>query len=235
MGGTMKVVILCGGKGIRAFPFTEYLPKPMLPIWGRPIIVHIILNFIDQGFKDFILAAGHRKFVLDDYFYSKDLGANIGILDTGDGANTGERVYACREYVGNEFIVTYGDGLCDVPLKKLVNFHKSHGKMATLTSVPLYSPYGVIQCDKNQRVTTMLEKPILDGQWINAGFFVFNKSVYDFWNGKDLEREVLPDLVSRQQLCAYQHKGFFKSMDSYKEQIEFEEMFKENDPPWRIK
>ena len=231
----MKVIILCGGKGIRAFPFTEYLPKPMLPVWGSPILVHVIKNFINQGFTEFILAAGFRKLVLDDYFFRKDLGAEITILDTGDSANTGERVFACREYVGEEFMVTYGDGLCNVPLDQLLAFHHSHNGMATMTAVPLYSPYGVVNCSDEFKVQSMVEKPILDGQWINAGFFVFKKQVFDHWAGTDLERHVLPRLTDEGELFAYQHRGFFKSMDSYKEQLEFEEMYSKDSPPWVVR
>jgi len=231
----MKVIILCGGKGIRAFPFTEYLPKPMLPVWGRPILLHVIQNFIEQGFTEFLLAAGHRKAVLDDYFYRKDLGADITILDTGDNANTGERVFACRDYTDEEFMVTYGDGLCNVPLDQLIEFHRSHKGLATMTSVPLYSPYGVVNCHEDFKVKSMIEKPILDNQWINAGFFVFKKQVFDHWTGTDLERHVLPQLVENGELYAYQHRGFFKSMDSYKEQLEFEEMFSKDNPPWVVR
>lgn len=230
----MKAIILCGGKGIRAFPFTEYLPKPMLPVWGRPILAHVITSFARQGFSEIILAAGHRKSVLDDYFDQKDMGVRITILDTGDAANTGERVFACRDHVADEFMVTYGDGLCDVPLRKVIDFHRGHGRLATMTCVPLYSPYGVVESDETGKVESLREKPILENMWINAGFFVCNKQIFDEWEGTDLERHVLPKLVEQGELASYQHKGFFKSMDSYKDQQEFESMYQKESPPWIV-
>ena len=230
----MKTIILCGGKGVRAFPFTEYLPKPMLPIRGTPILVHLIRNYICQGFKDFILAAGHRKAVLDDYFYQKDMGADIKIVDTGDGADTGDRIYACREYVDSTFMATYGDGLSDVPLAKLMELHRSHGKLATVTTVPLHSQYGMVETDEHGVVSSLKEKPVMLEHQINAGFFVFEPDVFNHWSGNNLEREVLSKLVEEGQLAAYRHHGFFKSMDSYKEQQEFEEMQPQGKFPWQV-
>ena len=164
----MKVVILCGGKGIRSFPFTNYLPKPMMPLRGTPIIVHVIKSFIAQGFNDFVLAAGYRKSVLDDYFEGKDLGARIRVVDTGEDTNTGGRIHACRELLGPRFIATYADGLCDVPLARLVSFHESHGGLATITSVLMASQYGVLSVNKDGQVAQMREKPVVEDHWINA-------------------------------------------------------------------
>ncbi|MDA4834103.1 sugar phosphate nucleotidyltransferase, partial [Enterobacter hormaechei] len=127
----MKVVILCGGQGIRAFPFTTSLPKPMLPLGGTPVLVHVIKNFIRQGFDDFVLAAGYRHGVLADYFEGKDIGAKVTIVDTGENADTGRRIFNCRHLIDAPFIATYGDGLCDVPLDRLVGFHRGHGKRLT--------------------------------------------------------------------------------------------------------
>jgi glucose-1-phosphate cytidylyltransferase len=231
----MKVVILCGGKGIRAFPFTSYLPKPMLPVGGSPIIVQVIKNFILQGFSEFILAAGYRKDILDDYFEGKNLGAQIDIIDTGDDADTGSRVHACKEYVGDTFIVTYADGLCDVPIKKLVAYHRSHDGVATITSVPMYSQYGVLDLTEEGRVLSLREKPLIREHWINAGFIVFDKEVFTDWVGDNMERDVFPHLVEKQLLNAYRHTGFFKSMDTYKDQQEFDELLEENSPPWLVR
>lgn len=231
----IKVIILCGGRGVRAFPFTEYLPKPMLPIGGSPILVHLIRNFAAQGFREFVLAAGYRKSVLDDYFHAKDLGVKIEILDTGDGADTGERIFACREHVGETFLATYGDGLCDVPLARLVEFHRAQEVLATVTCVPLFSQYGVIETDSGGRVTSMREKPVLKEHWINAGFFVMNRAIFSHWVGRNLEREVLGHLVRQRRLAAYRHLGFFKSIDSYKDQQEFDEIFHSGLLPWVVK
>lgn len=231
----MKVVILCGGRGIRAFPFTEYLPKPMLPVGGTPIVMQVIKNFMRQGIDDFVLAAGYRKDVLYDYFEGKEIGAKIDIIDTGDDADTGERVIACREYLGDTFIATYSDGLCDVPIEKLLDFHASHNGLASITSVPMYSQYGILDVDSKGRVLALREKPVLREHWINAGFIVFDKAVFDHWKGKNMESEVIPHLVEKELVYTYQHDGFFKSLDSYKDQREFEGIMKDGVLPWAPK
>jgi glucose-1-phosphate cytidylyltransferase len=230
----MKIVILCGGKGIRAFPFTEYLPKPMLPVGGSPIIVQVIKNFVDQGYNEFILAAGYRKDVLEDYFEGKDLHADIQILDTGEETDTGGRVFACKDHLGDQFIVTYADGLCDVPIKKLVDFHNQHEGMATITSVPLYSQYGVIEADEKNKISQLIEKPNLQGHWMNAGFIVFDNKVFEHWHGSNMEKDVFPYLVERNLAYTYQHRGFFKSLDSYKDQIEFSHIVENKPYPWVV-
>lgn len=230
----MKVVILCGGMGIRAFPFTEYLPKPMLPVMGSPILVHIIKSFIRQGFDDFVLAAGHRKNVLEDYFEHKDLGASIQIVDTGDESDTGKRIRACESLVGDRFIATYGDGLADVPMAKVLAFHEKHGKLATVTGYPLFTQYGVLDADQAGQVVEMREKPILPEHWINIGFMVFEKGVFEHWAGDNLERDVLPRLTEVQELFMYRHEGFFKSLDSYKDQQDFEAIVSKKNLPWKV-
>lgn len=230
----MKVVILCGGKGIRAFPFTEYLPKPMLPVMGSPILVQIIRNFISQGFNEFILAAGYRRSAIEDYFDGKNLGAKITILDTGDETDTGGRILACKAHLGDTFMATYGDGLSDVPLKKLVAFHNNHKALLTVTSVPLISQYGILDSNEDGKVTALREKPIMKEHWINAGFFVMNKKIFDNWTGTNLEREVIPQLVTQGQVYTYRHPGFFKSMDSYKDQQEFDDLVREGRVPWQV-
>lgn len=231
----MEVVILCGGKGIRAFPFTEYLPKPMLPVAGSPIIMHVIKSFLVQGFEDFVLAAGYRKDVLNDYFDCKEFGANVNIVDTGEETDTGGRVLACRDHVGDTFFATYSDGLCDVPLAKLVDFHKSHEGLATITAVAMYSQYGVLEVDASGKVMALKEKPLLPEHWINAGFIVFDKEVFDHWEGDNLESDVFPHLIEKGLVYTYRHEGFFKSLDSYKDQREFEELVTNGDFPWSVK
>lgn len=229
----MKVVILCGGKGVRAFPFTESIPKPMLPVGGSPILTQIIRSFQAQGFSDFILAAGYRRAVIQDYFEGKDLGARIQVVDTGEEAETGERILACRDLLGETFLATYGDGLSDVPLPSLLEFHRRHGGQATVTSVPLFTQYGVLEADGSGRVLAMKEKPVLRQHWINVGFLVFQRSAFDHWAGPSLERDVLPELARRGALYTYKHEGFFKSMDSYKDQQEFDELVRGGEYPWR--
>ena len=229
----MKVVILCGGKGIRAFPFTEYLPKPMLPVAGSPIIMHVVRNFLAQGYHDFVLAAGYRKDVLYDYFDGKEVGGTVEIIDTGDETDTGGRVKRCKEHLGDSFIVTYSDGLCDVPLAKLVEFHNSHEGLATITSVPMFSQYGILDVNSDGRILSLREKPTLYEHWINAGFIVFDKEVFDHWQGENLESDVFPHLIAEGLAYTYRHVGFFKSLDSYKDQREFEDIMKDGVLPDR--
>jgi glucose-1-phosphate cytidylyltransferase len=231
----MKVAILCGGRGVRAYPFTEHMPKPMLPVDGSPILVHIIKSFIAQGFREFVLAAGYRKNILDDYFHGKDLGARVEILDTGQDRDTGGRLRACEPLLGDTFIATYGDGLSDIPVRALVEFHRAHGALATVSAAPLVTQYGVLESDSSGRVTAMREKPVMQGHWINIGFMMFQKTVFDHWTGENLEREVLPHLAEIGQLYMYRHEGFFKSMDSYKDQQEFEELAQSGRSPWRVR
>ncbi|TXH35877.1 MAG: nucleotidyl transferase [Burkholderiaceae bacterium] len=225
----MQVVILAGGKGTRAYPFTDYLPKPMMPVGGKPILVQIMQLFAAQGHREFILSIGHRKEVILDYFADKDNDLDITIVNTGEDTDTAGRIYKCRHLLRDQFMATYGDGLCDVPMDKLIAFHNSHGGLATLTSVPLQSQYGTVEYDAQDRVTGFKEKPRLNSHWINAGFFVMNKGVFDHWEGSNLEREVYPKLLEKGLLYTYRHDGFFKSMDTYKDQQEMEELLSTSD------
>ena len=231
----MKVVILCGGRGARAYPFSDYLPKPMMPIGGAPIMVQILRLFMAQGFNEFVLAAGHRKSVLDDYFQGKEIGAQVDIVDTGEDTDTGERIRRCRDWVGDRFLATYGDGLADINLPALLDYHSNHGGLVTMTCAPLYSQYGVVDFDTSGRIVRMREKPRMQEHWINAGFFVMDRGVFDHWAGTNLERDVLPGLVASGLAYAYSHEGFFKSLDNYKDQVEFEELLNGAErPPWAL-
>jgi glucose-1-phosphate cytidylyltransferase len=218
----MKVIILCGGKGTRSYPFTEYFPKVMMPISGTPIIVHLMRIFAQQGFNDFILAAGHRKEILVDYFNGRFGEWDVQIVDTGDESDTGERVRRCALHAGDTFMATYGDGLGDIDLHALLNFHRGNRAVATVTTVPLRSQYGSVVFDSSHQVSRFIEKPVIDTHWINAGFFVFEKSVLQHWTGHNLETDVLPSLASKGLLYAYKHTGFWKSMDTSKDQQEME-------------
>lgn len=224
----MQVVILAGGKGTRAYPFTEYLPKPMMPVGGKPILVQIMQLFAAQGHREFVLSLGHRKEVILDYFSHKAYDLDITIVDTGEETDTAGRIYNCRHILRDQFMATYGDGICDVPMDKLIAFHNAHGGLVTITSVPLQSQYGTVEFDEQSRVTGFREKPRLNSHWINAGFFVMNKGVFDHWEGRNLEREVYPRLLKKGLLYTYRHDGFFKSMDTYKDQQEMEEMLSTN-------
>ncbi len=230
----MQVLILCGGMGTRAYPYTEYLPKPMLPVNGQPILIHVMRIFAEQGHKEFILSLGYRKEVIIDYFDQKNLDWDIKLVDTGGETDTGGRIYNCRELLDETFMATYVDGLSDIELNKLIGFHLSHDGMATITSVPLRSQYGTLDCDDSYKIISFEEKPILREHWINAGFFVFNKEVFNHWEGENLEKEVFANLLKKGLIYAYKHDGFFKSMDTYKDQQEIEQMYLERNVPWKL-
>ncbi len=230
----MEVVILCGGKGTRAYPFTEYFPKPMMPIGGTPILVHLMESYARRGWTRFVLAAGHRMEMLVDYFKGRFNDWHIDIVDTGADSDTGERIRRCAPYVGELFHATYGDGLGSVDLTSLVDYHKSHGGLATVTTVPLRSQYGTVVFDDTGRVTEFREKPIISDHWINAGFFVFSKQAFDHWDGQNLESEILPKLLAEKALYSFRHDGFWKSMDTSRDQSEFEKLLADGNAPWII-
>lgn len=228
----LQVVILCGGKGSRIHPFSEYFPKPMMPVNGRPILVHLMHIYARQGFRRFLLAAGHRKEMLLDYFEGRFPEWEIGILDTGAETDTADRIRACQDNVGERFFATYGDGLGNVDLKALLAFHRDRGGAATVTAVPLKSQYGTLQFDKDCRVRSFTEKPVIQDTWINAGFFVFEKAGMADWLGHNLESGVLPELARRGELYTWLHRGFWKSMDTSKDQQEMERLGEDGEPPW---
>ena len=228
----MEVVILCGGKGTRSYPFTEYFPKVMMPIRGTPILIHLMRLYAAQGFTKFVLAAGYRKEILDDYFHERFPRWQVDVVDTGAASDTGERIRRCAPYVGDTFFATYGDGLGNVSLHRLLQSHRDSGALATVTSVPLRSQYGTIHFTEERQVHSFQEKPTIRDYWINAGFFVFQKSVFDHWEGKNLESHVLPKLASRGVLFTYLHDGFWKSMDTSKDQQEFESILANGEAPW---
>jgi len=220
----MQVLILCGGSGTRAYPFTAYLPKPMLPINGSPMLLHLMRLFANQGHQDFVLSLGYQKRVIEDYFEGKSLGWNVRLIDTGPETDTAGRIVGCQKSLDETFLVAYADGLADVSFDELIAFHHSHDGLATITGVPLPCQYGTIETDTSHRVRLFREKPIIPQHLINAGFFVFDKKVFDHWHGANLELEVLPALAKEGLVYCYRHEGFFKSLDSYKDQQELERM-----------
>jgi glucose-1-phosphate cytidylyltransferase len=228
----VKVVILAGGRGMRASPFTEYMPKPMMPVCGKPIVLHVMEIFARQGQTDFILSVGYRKENIVDYFQTRRPDWTVTIVDTGEETDTAGRVQRCRHLLDDTFMVTYSDGLCDVSLEGLLAFHRGHEGLVTVTSVPLESQYGTIEADTDGKVLAFREKPVLRDHWINAGFFVLDPQVFDTWQGENLEREVLPALQAQGALYAYRHNGFFKSMDTHKDQQELERLYEEGRIPW---
>jgi len=230
----MKVVILCGGKGTRAYPYTAHFPKVMMPISGTPILVHLMRIFAAQGFTEFVLAAGHRKEMLYDYFEGRFSNWDVRIVDTGENGDTGDRIAQCSDYVGDRFFATYGDGVGNIDLHALLETHKNSGGLATITTVPLRSQYGLIVFDKDQKVQRFSEKPLVKDYWINAGFMVFEKRALKEWNGHNLEQDVLPYFAQHNQIYVHKHKGFWKSMDTSKDQQELEDLNQSHTPPWSV-
>lgn len=228
----MRTVILCGGKGTRAYPYTMDLPKPLLDVAGEPILRHVMAIYAEQGFDDFVLAAGFRADLIEEFAATLPHEWSVEVADTGEETNTGGRVAKVRESAGETFFLTYGDGLGNVDLHALAAFHAGHEGAATVTTVPLPSQYGTIECDDEGRVRRFREKPRLDDHWINAGFLVVDQSAFDHWAGDDLEREVLPALGAGGELFAYRHTGFWKSMDTYKDALELTALCA-GTPPWR--
>ena len=228
----MKTVILCGGRGTRAYPHTVDLPKPLLDVGNVPILFHLMNIYARQGFEDFVLAAGFRSDLIERFTDDLPRHWNVEVADTGEDTGTGERIRRCRGRLGQTFLATYGDGLGAVDLEALLAYHASHQGAATVTTVPLPSPYGTLEWDESGRVQRFIEKPRLDDHWINAGFFVMDECAFDHWRGDDLEREVLPALAAAGELYAYRHSGFWRSMDTYKDALELSALCREGGGPW---
>lgn len=218
----IKVVILAGGRGTRAYPHTDSLPKPMLPVDGKPIIMRVMRIFAEEGFRKFVLSLGYRGDVIVDYFANKSLDWQVEFAHTGEDTDTGGRIARCKDMLGPTFMATYADGLAKVPLDELLRYHRSHGGLVTVTSVPLTSQYGTIDANDGGRILSFNEKPTLRNYWINAGFMVFEHAVFEHWEGENLEREVLPRLCEKGLAYTYRSDVFFKSMDTHKDQLDLE-------------
>jgi glucose-1-phosphate cytidylyltransferase len=231
---TVRTVILCGGKGTRAYPQTVSVPKPLLEVAGQPVVQHVMEIYAAHGFTDFVLAAGYKKELIEEFAASLKNDWRVDVIDTGEETNTGGRVRRIADLVGDTFFVTYSDGLGNVDLQETLRFHEAHGATATMTSVPLPSQYGTVEYDDDGRVLRFREKPKLPDHYINGGFFVFDKRCFDEWPepGEDLERDVLPALAKRNELFMYKHEGFWKSMDTYKDALELTALCDNGAPPW---
>ena len=225
-------VILCGGKGTRAYPHTVDVPKPLLEVAGRPVLQHVMDLYAEQGWQRFVLAAGFKAELIWKFANGLPSSWDVEVLDTGEETNTGGRILRCREHLEGTFFATYADGLADIDLGALARFHDGHAGTATLTTVPLPSQYGTLDCEDDGLVRNFREKPILPDHWINGGFFVFDDAVFDSWEGEDLERDVLPSLGARGDLFAYRHRGFWKSMDTQKDANELTALCADGPGPW---
>lgn len=221
----MKVVILCGGLGTRAYPYTRRVPKALMPVSGVPVLEQVMRIYASQGYDQFVLALGHMKTEIIRYARSRRHVYSIDCVDTGDTTDTGGRVRRCLDHVGDSFHCTYVDGLGDIDLGALVRFHVERGAGATLTAAALRSQYGILHADSEDRITEFVEKPVLPEYWINAGFFVFQRDVFAGVSGENLERDILPELARRRLLCVHRHTGFWRSMDTYKDQQELDALW----------
>lgn len=256
----MKVVILCGGQGTRLREETEYRPKPLVLVGQRPVLWHIMKLFAHHGFQEFVLCLGYRGWMIKEYFLNyealnNDFTIQLGretqinyldqhgeqdfgvtLADTGQDTMTGGRVKRIARFVDSDtFMVTYGDGVSNVDIKKLFAFHKAHGKLATITAVQPSSRFGILTLTDAGRVTSFAEKPKMDG-WASAGFFVFNTKIFDYLTDDQciLEREPLEQIAAEGELMVYRHDGFFYAMDTYREYQILNEMWDRKEAPWKV-
>jgi glucose-1-phosphate cytidylyltransferase len=230
----MRTVILCGGRGTRAYPATLEVPKPLLPVGDRPVLAHLMEIYASQGFTDFVLAAGYLHDQVADFARQAPRAWQVEVVDTGEDTNTGGRVRRVADLAGEEFFLTYADGLGNVDLPALLDFHRGHPGAVTLTTVPLPSQYGTLDVDGRGRVHGFREKPRLLDHHINAGFFVVDRRAFELWpdRGEDLEREVLPALGDHDELFAFRHLGFWRSMDTYKDAVDLGALCVDGPGPW---
>lgn len=255
----MKVVLLAGGFGTRISEETEYKPKPMIEIGGMPILWHIMKEYAYYGHNEFIICAGYKQQMIKDWFaqyflHSSDVtfdfrdGKNdmvihhtniepwkVTVVDTGINTMTGGRIKRIQEYIGNEtFLMTYGDGVCDVDINKLIEFHLRHGKSATLTAVLQDQSKGVLDIGGDNAVKSFREKKIVDAAPINAGYMVLEPSIFDLIEGDSsvFEKEPLEELAYQGELMSYLHKGFWQCMDNIREKSELEKLIAGGKAPW---
>ncbi|MDC0446027.1 sugar phosphate nucleotidyltransferase [Candidatus Pelagibacter sp.] len=224
----MKVVILAGGLGTRIPEFTKTIPKPMVKIGKLPIIIHIMKHYAKYGYKDFYVALGYKSKVIRNYFKSKKFNWKVNLIDTGLSTMTGGRLKRLKKYIGNDtFMMTYGDGVSNVNLKKLLNFHKKNKNMITLTAVRPPARFGAIKISGKQ-VKYFKEKSNTDEGWINGGFFVIEPKFIKFIKNDQifLEREPLEKAASSRQLFAYKHNGFWQCMDTKRDKDNLEKIYK---------
>ena len=255
----MKVVILAGGLGTRLSEETEIKPKPMVAIGGKPILWHILKIYSSQGFNEFIICLGYKGYVIKEYFANYflhmsdvtfDLANNrmeihqnfaepwkVTLVDTGLETMTGGRVKRIKDYVGDEpFMLTYGDGLADVDLAALLEVHRKSSKACTVTAAQPTGRFGALSLDEAGGVQSFLEKPLGDGGWINAGFFVMEPDVFDYLEGDAtvLEREPLESLAREGQMVAYRHRGFWQPMDTLRDKNLLEGLWGAGQAPWKL-
>ena len=256
----MKVVIFAGGLGTRLAEETEIRPKPMVEIGGKPILWHIMKMYSHYGYNDFIICLGYKGFYIKEYFmdyymhnsdmtielhsnkvdihYTQTESFSVTLVDTGAHTKTAGRLKRIQKYLGNEpFMLTYGDGVSNVNISELVQFHKQHGKIATVTAIQPEARFGGMEISEKGDVHIFKEKPLGDGSWINGGFFVLSPQVFNFLT-EDADNVMWEDgplatLSNNNQLMAYKHSGFWKCMDAMRDKIELEELWVSK-PKWKV-
>jgi glucose-1-phosphate cytidylyltransferase len=255
----MKVVLLAGGLGTRLSEETILRPKPMVEIGGMPMLWHIMKIYSAYGFNEFIVCLGYKGYIIKEYFanyflHKSDVTINlkdntlkvhdsqaepwtITLVDTGNESMTGGRIKRIQQHTGNEsFMLTYGDGVSNVDIRALVNYHKAKGKMCTVTSVQPSGRFGAINLTDDNNVHSFMEKPKGDGAWINGGFFVCEPAVFDFIEGDSTiwEREPMETIAAQGQMAAFKHDGFWKPMDTLRDKHELEQDWAANKAQWKI-
>jgi glucose-1-phosphate cytidylyltransferase len=233
-GNPMQVVILAGGFGTRLSEETDLIPKPMVKIGGIPILEHIMNFYSGFGHKDFVIALGYKAKIVEEYFDShKTLNWNVKLIDTGLETSTGGRIKLLEDYLEDEFMLTYGDGLSNVNIDDLLDHHRRFGKIATVTAVRPPARFGRIE-SLNGIVTKFAEKDPQDAGWINGGYFCLNKKVCSYISDltTSFESEPLNQLVSRKELTAYEHNGWWQPMDTLREKRLLEAIWQKGEPPW---
>ncbi len=227
----MKCVILAGGRGTRISELSKDIPKPMIKVLGKPIIYRIMMHYYKFGINEFIIAAGYKKKILENFFKDKKSKKfKVKVIDTGLKTMTGGRIKRLKKYLGNKpFLLTYGDGLSNLNIKKLINFHKKNKKIATLTAVRPPARFGAIKIRGN-KIKYFKEKSKLDEGWINGGFFVFENKIFDYLKDDQtyLEREPLQKISKKGQLYAFKHNGFWQCMDTLRDKEILEKKLQKN-------
>lgn len=256
----MKVVILAGGLGTRIAEESHLKPKPMIEIGGKPILWHIMKNYAHYGFDEFIICCGYKGHMIKEYFlnyflYNSDLSVElknnkvdvhftntesftVTLVDTGLTTNTAGRIQKIKKYVeGETFMLTYGDGVTDLNINKLLEFHTSHGKLATLTSTQQPGRFGTLKTDESSIVQHFIEKPEENDVWINTGFFILKPEIFNYFDGDmetvQWEKGPLVKLANDNELVAYKHHGFWKCMDAMRDKIELEELWETKQAKWK--
>jgi len=256
----MKVLLLAGGFGTRLSEETDIRPKPMVELGGKPILWHIMKTYSQYGFNDFVVLLGYKGYYIKEYFanyfmHQSDITIDmkdgsmeihnnssepwkVTLLDTGLHSMTGGRIKKAQDFVGNEpFMLTYGDGVADINITKLVAFHKAHGKAMTMTSAQPDGRFGALNIDENNQVLEFKEKPRGDGSWINAGYFVCEPKVFEYILDGDttvFEQNPLKNLAKDGEIFTYKHDGFWMPMDTLRDKMKLNEMCENNNAPWMV-